>query len=137
MVRIWLPMVVHSAPLMTPMFFTDKIVKNRSLSARSFQFLLFMARRRDGLERGKPVGQIGLLYQTQGESKRKQPLWCESRCGGGGRFLVEAVRDGAGWEAKLVVRDIVRDRRPRWFRAKVGVARLHAGPCTVNGWYVP
>jgi uncharacterized membrane protein len=40
--RIALPMVTHSEPLMTPIFFTDNIVKKRSLSARSFQFLLFM-----------------------------------------------------------------------------------------------
>lgn len=39
---MWLPIVVHSVPLMMPMFFTDSMVKNRSLSARSFQFL-FMA----------------------------------------------------------------------------------------------
>lgn len=41
----WLPIVTHSEPLMTPIFFTERIVKNRSLSARSFQFLLFMFER--------------------------------------------------------------------------------------------
>lgn len=30
---MWFPMVVHSEPLMTPMFLTDSIVKNKSLSA--------------------------------------------------------------------------------------------------------
>lgn len=40
---IWLPIVIHSEPLMTPMFLTDKMVKNRSRSALSDQFLLFMA----------------------------------------------------------------------------------------------
>lgn len=30
---MWFPMVVHSEPLMTPMFLTDRIVKNKSLSA--------------------------------------------------------------------------------------------------------
>jgi hypothetical protein len=44
-VRMWLPIVVHSEPLMTPIFLTDKIVKKRSLSARSFQFLLFMVQK--------------------------------------------------------------------------------------------
>lgn len=39
---MWLPIVVHSEPLITPIFFTDRMVKNKSLSARSFQFLLFM-----------------------------------------------------------------------------------------------
>ena len=41
-ILMWLPMVVHSLPLMTPMFLTDKMVKNRSLSARSFQFLFIL-----------------------------------------------------------------------------------------------
>ncbi len=50
--RMWLPIVVHSAPLMTPMFLTLRIVKNRSLSARSFQFL-FMA---DGGETEQATG---------------------------------------------------------------------------------
>lgn len=40
--RMWLPMVVHSAPLITPMFLTERIVKNRSLSALSFQFLFIL-----------------------------------------------------------------------------------------------
>lgn len=46
---MWFPMVVHSLPLMTPMCFTDRMVKKRSLSARSFQFLFIVARvrRRD------------------------------------------------------------------------------------------
>lgn len=39
---MWLPMVVHSAPLMTPMFLTDSMVKNKSLSALSFQFLFIV-----------------------------------------------------------------------------------------------
>ena len=39
MARMVLPMVIHSEPLMTPMFFTLSIVKKRSLSALSFQFL--------------------------------------------------------------------------------------------------
>lgn len=39
---MWLPMVVHSPPLMTPIFFTERMVKNRSLSALSFQFLFII-----------------------------------------------------------------------------------------------
>lgn len=39
---MWLPMVVHSAPLMTPMFLTERMVKNKSLSALSFQFLFML-----------------------------------------------------------------------------------------------
>lgn len=39
---MWLPIVTHSEPLMTPIFLTDKMVKNRSLSARSFQFLFIV-----------------------------------------------------------------------------------------------
>lgn len=39
---MWLPMVVHSPPLMTPMFLTDRMVKKRSLSALSFQFLFIL-----------------------------------------------------------------------------------------------
>lgn len=47
MVLMWLPMVVHSAPLMMPMALTDRIVKKRSRSARSFQFLFIVAGSRD------------------------------------------------------------------------------------------
>lgn len=41
---IVLPMVVHSAPEITPMFLTDRMVKKRSLSALSFQFLFMLAK---------------------------------------------------------------------------------------------
>jgi hypothetical protein len=40
---------------MTPMFLTERIVKKRSLSARSFQFLLFMVQK-------DPVGEQSAEY---------------------------------------------------------------------------
>ena len=51
MVLMWLPMVVHSAPLMMPMALTDRIVKKRSRSARSFQFLFIVTGDQSAMER--------------------------------------------------------------------------------------
>src|SRR3569833_2558856 len=87
MERIWLPIVVHSLPLMTPMFLTDRMVKNRSLSARSFQFLFIldgsagevssMARRLYGVISG-PREQINWLctVEEQKTNKKKEKKNC-------------------------------------------------------------
>lgn len=73
-------MVVHSAPLMIPMFFTDKMVKKRSLSALSFQFLLFMMVDAGGVDTEK-------RHETQGGTR------------------LEAVKSTARSMGKLVVRN--------------------------------
>lgn len=56
MVLMWLPMVVHSAPLMIPMALTDRIVKKRSRSARSFQFLFIVTGDQSAIERSEING---------------------------------------------------------------------------------
>jgi hypothetical protein len=78
---------------MTPMFFTERIVKNRSLSALSFQFLLFIV--------GDCVHWLWVWPWSVSELK-------QGRCDDSKRWRVdkrriEDVRTGGGWRLKLVV----------------------------------
>lgn len=74
-----MPMVVHSAPLMMPMALTDRIVKKRSRSARSFQFLFIVAGDQSAIGR-----------QAVRDKRRLGPKGCA-------RYLVVS-KLAAGWE---------------------------------------